>query len=188
MDPMPDYLKTLFLHPPSFEGFDGGAGSRFVDGSLEFEAIPAADGFRHFGGVGGHLKYTQYRFLVPAKVAVEVIRAPISSLVKARDRLGRNAPRLAVDEDVAAGAHGRAGIAGVYRDIAARAVLHFAQLSEQQSDRAERCTGSRPNAERRTVNRIVACNLNAVSKAGREPAELEDFLQRRVNHCRFLSG
>src|SRR6185369_5537836 len=29
MDPMPDYLKTLFLHPPSFEGFDGGAGSRY---------------------------------------------------------------------------------------------------------------------------------------------------------------
>src|SRR5215831_9971714 len=23
------YLKTLFLHPPSFEGFDGGAGSRY---------------------------------------------------------------------------------------------------------------------------------------------------------------
>src|SRR3989454_12039443 len=22
-------LKTLFLHPPSFEGFDGGAGSRY---------------------------------------------------------------------------------------------------------------------------------------------------------------
>src|SRR5262245_16175304 len=26
---MGDYLKTLFLHPPSFEGFDGGAGSRY---------------------------------------------------------------------------------------------------------------------------------------------------------------
>jgi len=26
---MPDYLRTLFLHPPSFEGFDGGAGSRY---------------------------------------------------------------------------------------------------------------------------------------------------------------
>src|SRR5246500_836778 len=24
-----DYLKTLFLHPPSFDGFDGGAGSRY---------------------------------------------------------------------------------------------------------------------------------------------------------------
>ncbi|HET7875535.1 MAG TPA: hopanoid biosynthesis associated radical SAM protein HpnJ [Methylomirabilota bacterium] len=24
-----DYLRTLFLHPPSFEGFDGGAGSRY---------------------------------------------------------------------------------------------------------------------------------------------------------------
>src|SRR5207342_3006757 len=23
------YLRTLFLHPPSFEGFDGGAGSRY---------------------------------------------------------------------------------------------------------------------------------------------------------------
>ena len=23
------FLKTLFLHPPSFEGFDGGAGSRY---------------------------------------------------------------------------------------------------------------------------------------------------------------
>src|SRR5437763_4999916 len=23
------YLKTLFLHPPSYEGFDGGAGSRY---------------------------------------------------------------------------------------------------------------------------------------------------------------
>jgi hopanoid biosynthesis associated radical SAM protein HpnJ len=29
MDRMPDYLRTLFLHPPSFEGFDGGAGSRY---------------------------------------------------------------------------------------------------------------------------------------------------------------
>jgi hopanoid biosynthesis associated radical SAM protein HpnJ len=26
---MPAYLRTLFLHPPSFEGFDGGAGSRY---------------------------------------------------------------------------------------------------------------------------------------------------------------
>ncbi|MGH7310584.1 MAG: hopanoid biosynthesis associated radical SAM protein HpnJ [Candidatus Rokuibacteriota bacterium] len=26
---MPDYLRTLFLHPPSFQGFDGGAGSRY---------------------------------------------------------------------------------------------------------------------------------------------------------------
>ncbi|MBI4635926.1 MAG: hopanoid biosynthesis associated radical SAM protein HpnJ [Candidatus Rokubacteria bacterium] len=26
---MPDYLRTLFLHPPSFEGFDGGAGARY---------------------------------------------------------------------------------------------------------------------------------------------------------------
>jgi hopanoid biosynthesis associated radical SAM protein HpnJ len=26
---MTDYLRTLFLHPPSFEGFDGGAGSRY---------------------------------------------------------------------------------------------------------------------------------------------------------------
>src|SRR3972149_204504 len=25
----PDYLRTLFLHPPSREGFDGGAGSRY---------------------------------------------------------------------------------------------------------------------------------------------------------------
>ena len=25
----PDYLRTLFLHPPSFDGFDGGAGSRY---------------------------------------------------------------------------------------------------------------------------------------------------------------
>ena len=25
----PDYLRTLFLHPPSCEGFDGGAGSRY---------------------------------------------------------------------------------------------------------------------------------------------------------------
>src|SRR5258708_34968882 len=24
-----DYLRTLFLHPPSAEGFDGGAGSRY---------------------------------------------------------------------------------------------------------------------------------------------------------------
>src|SRR3989449_2813092 len=24
-----DYLRTLFLHPPSYEGFDGGAGSRY---------------------------------------------------------------------------------------------------------------------------------------------------------------
>src|SRR6202165_2791234 len=24
-----DYLRTLFLHPPSFDGFDGGAGSRY---------------------------------------------------------------------------------------------------------------------------------------------------------------
>ena len=23
------YLRTLFLHPPSYEGFDGGAGSRY---------------------------------------------------------------------------------------------------------------------------------------------------------------
>lgn len=29
MSAMPDYLRTLFLHPPSFEGFDGGAGSRY---------------------------------------------------------------------------------------------------------------------------------------------------------------
>jgi hopanoid biosynthesis associated radical SAM protein HpnJ len=29
MSPMPDYVRTLFLHPPSFEGFDGGAGSRY---------------------------------------------------------------------------------------------------------------------------------------------------------------
>jgi hopanoid biosynthesis associated radical SAM protein HpnJ len=29
MQPMADYLRTLFLHPPSFEGFDGGAGSRY---------------------------------------------------------------------------------------------------------------------------------------------------------------
>ena len=29
MGRMPDGLKTLFLHPPSFEGFDGGAGSRY---------------------------------------------------------------------------------------------------------------------------------------------------------------
>jgi len=26
---MTDYLRTLFLHPPSFEGFDGGAGARY---------------------------------------------------------------------------------------------------------------------------------------------------------------
>jgi len=26
---MPEYLRTLFLHPPSYEGFDGGAGSRY---------------------------------------------------------------------------------------------------------------------------------------------------------------
>src|SRR5258705_2781847 len=26
---MPSFLRTLFLHPPSFEGFDGGAGSRY---------------------------------------------------------------------------------------------------------------------------------------------------------------
>ena len=25
----PDYLRTLFLHPPSADGFDGGAGSRY---------------------------------------------------------------------------------------------------------------------------------------------------------------
>src|SRR5207249_4183741 len=24
-----DYLRTLFLHPPSYDGFDGGAGSRY---------------------------------------------------------------------------------------------------------------------------------------------------------------
>jgi hopanoid biosynthesis associated radical SAM protein HpnJ len=29
MSAMPDYVRTLFLHPPSFEGFDGGAGSRY---------------------------------------------------------------------------------------------------------------------------------------------------------------
>jgi hopanoid biosynthesis associated radical SAM protein HpnJ len=29
MGRMPDYLTTLFLHPPSFDGFDGGAGSRY---------------------------------------------------------------------------------------------------------------------------------------------------------------
>ena len=23
------YLRALFLHPPSYEGFDGGAGSRY---------------------------------------------------------------------------------------------------------------------------------------------------------------
>src|SRR5579862_4941948 len=26
---MPDFLKTLFINPPSFEGFDGGAGARY---------------------------------------------------------------------------------------------------------------------------------------------------------------
>src|SRR5262245_66254 len=26
---MSDFLRTLFLHPPSYEGFDGGAGSRY---------------------------------------------------------------------------------------------------------------------------------------------------------------
>ena len=26
---MPAGLKTLFLHPPSFDGYDGGAGSRY---------------------------------------------------------------------------------------------------------------------------------------------------------------
>ena len=26
---MPDFLKTLFVNPPTFEGFDGGAGSRY---------------------------------------------------------------------------------------------------------------------------------------------------------------
>ncbi len=26
---MPDYLRTLFLHPPSYQGFDGGAGARY---------------------------------------------------------------------------------------------------------------------------------------------------------------
>lgn len=29
MSAMPDYLRTLFLHAPSFDGFDGGAGSRY---------------------------------------------------------------------------------------------------------------------------------------------------------------
>jgi hopanoid biosynthesis associated radical SAM protein HpnJ len=29
MTPMSGYLRTLFLHPPSFQGFDGGAGSRY---------------------------------------------------------------------------------------------------------------------------------------------------------------
>ena len=29
MDGVTDYVRTLFLHPPSFEGFDGGAGSRY---------------------------------------------------------------------------------------------------------------------------------------------------------------
>ena len=27
--PMPDFLKTLFVNPPTFEGYDGGAGSRY---------------------------------------------------------------------------------------------------------------------------------------------------------------
>ena len=26
---MPEWKKTLFLNPPSYEGFDGGAGSRY---------------------------------------------------------------------------------------------------------------------------------------------------------------
>src|SRR5262247_1784072 len=26
---MAEYLRTLFLHPPSFNGFDGGAGARY---------------------------------------------------------------------------------------------------------------------------------------------------------------
>ena len=30
MDTRPSsYLRTLFLHPPSFDGYDGGAGSRY---------------------------------------------------------------------------------------------------------------------------------------------------------------
>jgi hopanoid biosynthesis associated radical SAM protein HpnJ len=29
MAPMTSFLRTLFLHPPSFQGFDGGAGSRY---------------------------------------------------------------------------------------------------------------------------------------------------------------
>ena len=30
MTAIPDaYLRTLFLHPPAWEGFDGGAGSRY---------------------------------------------------------------------------------------------------------------------------------------------------------------
>src|SRR5512134_366309 len=29
MAPMISYLRTLFLHPPSFQGFDGGAGARY---------------------------------------------------------------------------------------------------------------------------------------------------------------
>src|SRR5438552_10303145 len=29
MQRMSEYLRTLFLHPPSFAGFDGGAGSRY---------------------------------------------------------------------------------------------------------------------------------------------------------------
>src|SRR6267142_725220 len=53
---MPSFLRTLFLHPPSFEGFDGGAGSRYqarrevrsfwypaalVEGSRLIDAPPA---------------------------------------------------------------------------------------------------------------------------------------------------
>ena len=26
---MPEFLKTLFVNPPTFEGYDGGAGSRY---------------------------------------------------------------------------------------------------------------------------------------------------------------
>jgi hypothetical protein len=26
---MPEVMKTLFLNPPSYEGFDGGAGARY---------------------------------------------------------------------------------------------------------------------------------------------------------------
>ena len=26
---MPDFMKTLFVNPPTFEGYDGGAGSRY---------------------------------------------------------------------------------------------------------------------------------------------------------------
>ena len=33
---MSSYLRTLFLHPPSTEGFDGGAGAE--------APVPAADG------------------------------------------------------------------------------------------------------------------------------------------------